>query len=173
MTEKLINSRLGAVFSTDPAVALWTWVKSVWGTSTGYSVPANTAIKFDTKFGDMKGFLNYFIVENMPSVITPQVLGGTRTAVEEVKRIQILCIGTAAKNTKWLMERHIDSLINSNRTGMQATYGIDEISLDSFTDIATGEGEEQKTGLFPNRAHQRVRSFANVTMKYQQEATTA
>lgn len=174
MVNKLINSRLGAVFSTDPAVGLWTWLKSVWTTSTGYSVPAAAAIKFDTKFGEQKGFLNFVIVENMPSATTPQTLGGERYETVDTKRIQILCIGTSAKNTKWLIERHINSLINSNPTGMQATYGINEIQLSDFTDIGnTVENDAKITTLQPTRDFQRARSRATVTLKYEEEATTA
>jgi len=173
LTEKLLNARLNAVFSTDPAVGLWTWLKSVWDTTTGYTVPAKTAIKFDTKFGSMKGFYNYIIVENMPTIVTPQTLGGSRYENTEVKRIQILCVGTSAKNTKWNMERHIDSLINGNPTGMQTTYGINTIQCGTFSEIGTGEDDPTVTKLQPNRAFQRVRSFAEVELKYEQVGTTA
>jgi len=173
MTNKLVNARLNAVMPTDPAVALWTWLKSVWGTTTGYTVPASTAIKFDTKFGEQKGFLNFVIVENMPTIVKPMTLGGARYSNEEVKRIQIISTGTSAKNTKWNMERHIDSLINGNPTGMQTTYGMNEIQCGTFSEIGTGETEQKITALQPNRAFQRVRSFAEVTLKYDQVATSA
>ncbi|UVF62442.1 hypothetical protein [Nitrososphaeria virus YSH_922147] len=173
MTNKLINSDLGAVFSTDPAVALWTYIKSIWTTTTGYTVPASSAIKFDTKFGEMKGFFFYFIVENMPSSIKPQILGGSRYSVEEVKRIQILCIGKSAKDTKWKMEQHILSLLNSNLTGMTATYGIKVMNISEFQEIPTSETDDKITGLQPNTGFHKARSFATVRLRYELESTTA
>lgn len=173
MTNKLINSDLGAVFSTDPSVALWTYIKSIWGTTTGYTVPANTAIKFDTKFGSGKGFFNFFVVENMPSSIRPQTVGGSRYTVEEVKRIQIMCIGTSAKDTKWKMEQHILSLLNSNLSGMTATYGIKIMNISEFQEIPTSETEQTITNLQPNTGFQKARSFATVRLRYELESTTA
>lgn len=173
MTNKLLNSDLGAVFTVDPAVGLWTYIKSIWTTATGYTVPAASAIKFDTKFGEMKGFYNYFVVENMPSSIKPQVLGGSRYTVEEVKRIQILCIGKSAKDTKWKMEKHIESLLNGNLLGMQGTYGIKVMNISSFQDIPTSETESAITGLQPNTGFHKARSFAVVRLQYELESTTA
>jgi hypothetical protein len=173
MVNKLLNSDLGAVFSTDPSIALWTYIKSIWGTTTGYTVPANTAIKFDTKFGEMKGFYNYFIVENMPSSIKPQCLGGSRYSVEEVKRVQILCIGKSAKSVKWNMEQHILSLVNSNLTNMASTYGIKIMNISEFQEIPTSETEDVKTGLQPNTGFHKARSFATVRLNYELESTSA
>ena len=173
MVNKLINSDLGTVFSTDPAVALWTYIKSIWGTTTGYTVPANTLIKFDTKFGEMKGFYNYFVVENMPSIIKPQSIGGSRYSVTEVKRIQLMCIGKNAKDTKWKMEQHLLSLLNSNLTGMTATYGIKIMNISEFQEIPTSEDESVKTGLQPNTGFHKTRSFATVELQYELESTTA
>lgn len=172
MVNKLINSRLGTALTTDPSVALWTYIKSIWGTSTGYTVPVNTAIKFDTKFGEMKGFYNYFVVENMPKSVKPTVLGAARFHTDEVKRIQILCVGTSAKNTKWNMEQHIQSLVNGNVTGMWS-YGIDEMILSDFQEIPTSESETIKTNLQPNTGFQKARSFATVTLRYDQESISA
>ena len=172
MVNKLLNARLGTALPTDPSVALWTYVKSIWANSTGYTVPASTAIKFDTKFGENKGFFNYFIVENMPILHKPQILGASRFRTEEVKRIQILCVGTSAKDTKWKMEQHTQSLINGNVIGMQTTYGIDEILLSSFQDIPTSETEVVKTNLQPNVGFQKARSFATVTLRYDQYQTS-
>ena len=170
MVEKLLNARLAAVFTTDPAVGLWTYVKAHWTDVTGYSPPVVGLIKFDTKFGSAKGFYNYFIVENMPQDVKPQTLGGARYRYNDVKRVQILCVGTSAKNNKWLMEQHIDSIINGNPTGMQTTYGIDEFLLTSFTDIV-GESDVQITGLMPNKADQVARSRALVNLMYDKYAT--
>ena len=154
---------------TDASVALWTWLKSIWGTSTGYTVPLNTAIKFDTKFGDFKGFYNYVIIENMPKNIKPQIIGASRWATTEMKRMQILCVGTAAKDTKWKMEQHIQSLINGNVTGLQTTYGIDLVNVDSFQEIPTSETETIVTNLQPNTGFQKARSFATVKLMYESE----
>lgn len=180
MTNKLLNSRLDAVFSTDPAVALWTYVKSIWNTATGYTTVPDygvasgsiTKIKFDTKFGQAKGFQNYWIVENMPNLVKPQILGASRYVYEDVKRVQIFCIGPNSKNTKWLMERHTDSLINGNPTGMQATYGIDTIQISNFQDIPVEEPDSEVSNLQPNKFY-KARSFATVTLKYEQYSTTA
>lgn len=172
MVDKLLNAQLGAVFPTDPAVALWTYVKAQWTTVTGYSPPAVSLIKFDTKFGSQKGFYNYFIVENMPQDVKPQTIGGARYRYNDVKRVQILCVGPSAKNNKWLMEQHIDSIINANPRGMITTYGIDEIQLTSFTDVV-GESDTQITGMMPNKADQVARSRALVYLIYDKYATTA
>lgn len=170
MVDKLLNAQLAAVFSVDPAVALWTYVKAQWTTVTGYSPPVVGLIKFDTKFGSQKGYFNYFIVENMPQAIKPQTLGGARYRYNDVKRVQILCVGPSAKNNKWLMEQHIDSIINANARGMQTTYGMDEIQLTSFTDVV-GETDVQITGLMPNKEDQVARSRALVTLIYDKYAT--
>src|SRR3990172_13028714 len=170
MVDKLLIAQLGAVFTVDPAVALWTYVKAQWTTVTGYSPPVVSLVKFDTKFGEMKGFYNYFIVENMPQAIKPQTLGGSRYRYNDVKRVQILCVGKSAKNNKWLMEQHIDSILNGNPMGMITTYGIDEVQLTNFTDVI-GESYVQITGLMPIKEYQVARSRALVTLLYDKYAT--
>lgn len=171
MVNKLINSELGTAFVTDPSIALWTYVKSIWDNATGYTVPVSTAIKFDTKFGEQKGFTNFWIVENMPTFEKSQIIGGTRYEYEDVKRIQILCVGPSAKNKKWNMERHTDSLINANLTGMRTTYGIKTMNLSGWTELNMEENSKQ-TSMIPQKNFQTARSFATVTLRYEQEATT-
>lgn len=172
MVNKLINSTLGTAFTVDVDKALWTYIKSLWGNSTGYTVPAASAIKFDTKFGSTKGFFYYFVVENMPSTIKPQTLGGSRYQVEEVKRIQLMAVTTDAKAKLRSMENHLISLLNSNLTGMQTTYGIKVMNISSFQEISTSETEEKITGLKPNSGFQKARSFATVRLSYELESTT-
>jgi hypothetical protein len=172
MVNKLLNARLSAVTPTDHAIALWTILSNNWTTSTGYSPPAASTIKFDTKFGAFKGKSNYVIVENMPTMIKSQVLGNTRYQYEDKKRIQILCHGPSAKNNKWLIEKHIDSILNGNPTILQTTYGIDFVSISDFTEIPS-ETEDMKTNMTPNITDQTARSFATVTLQYETYATTA
>ena len=143
-----------------------------WTTTTGYSPPAASTIKFDTKFGAFKGKVNYVIVENMPVSIKSQVLGNSRYQYTDVKRLQILCPGPSAKNNKWLMEKHIDSIINGNPTILQTTYGIDTVTISEFTEIVP-ESEDMKTGMVPNIADQTARSFATVTLMFETYSTTA
>ena len=171
MTNKLLNSRLGAVIP-DPSISFDTWLTANWATVTGYTVPAITAIKIDTKFGSTKGFFNYIIIEEMPKKITPQIVGGSRYVNMEVKRIQILCIGTTAKVTKWNMERHIESLVNGNPTGMQTTYGIDWIQLTEFNEIPTSETDQTITNLQPNTGFQKARSTTLITLRWESEASS-
>ena len=172
MVNKLLNSRLGAVIP-DPSISFDTWLTANWATVTGYTVPAITAVKIDTKFGSTKGFFNYIIIEEMPKKITPQIIGASRYVNVEVKRIQILCIGTTAKVTKWNIEKHIESLVNGNPTGMQTTYGIDWMQLTDFNEIPTSEKEETITNLQPNTGFQKARSTAQITMRWESEASTA
>ena len=143
-----------------------------WATVTGYTVPAITAIKVDTKFGSTKGFFNYIIIEEMPKKITPQIVGGSRYVNMEVKRIQIMCIGTTAKVTKWNIEKHIESLVNGNPTGMQTTYGIDWMQLTDFNEITTSENDETITNVQPNTAFQKARSTAQITMRWESESSS-
>ena len=171
MTNKLLNSRLGAVIP-DPSISLDTYLTANWATVTGYTVPAISAIKIDTKFGSTKGFFNYIIIEEMPKKITPQTVGANRYTNTEVKRIQIMCIGTTAKVTKWNMERHIESIVNGNPTGMQTTYGIDWIQLTDFNEIPTSETDEAITNMQPNTGFQKARSTAQVTMRWESETSS-
>ena len=171
MVNKLLNSRLGAVIP-DPSISFDTWLTANWATVTGYTVPAITAIKVDTKFGSTKGFFNYIVIEEMPKKITPQTVGSGRYTNVEVKRIQIMCIGTTAKVTKWNMERHIESLVNGNPTGMQTTYGIDWIQLTDFNEINTSETDETITNMQPNTGFQKARSTAQISMRWESESTT-
>src|SRR3990167_326590 len=171
MVNKLLNARLDAVTPTDHAVALWTILSNNWAEVTGYSPPAASTIKFDTKFGAFKGKANYVIVENMPTSIKPQVLGNSRYQYEDKKRLQILCHGPSAKNNKWLIEKHIDSLLNGNPTILQTTYGIDTVTISDFTEIP-GESEDMKSGMTPNTMDQTARSFATVTLMYETYSTT-
>ena len=157
MSNKLINSRLGTVFSTDPAVTLWTVIKNNWTNSTGYTVPAQATVKFDTKFGEFKGFFYFVIVENMPNIVKPQTLGNSRYVYEDKKRVQILAIGSDAKDKKWKMERHIDSIVNGNPTLAQTTYGIDVVTLSDFTEIPTDENDVSITGLTPTKGFHQAR----------------
>ncbi len=171
MVNKLLNSRLNAIIP-DPSISFDTWLTANWSTVTGYTVPAISAIKVDTKFGSTKGFFNYIIIEEMPKKITPQIVGSGRYTNVEVKRIQIMCIGTTAKVTKWNMERHIESLVNGNPTAMQTTYGIDWIQLTDFNEIATSEDDTTITNMQPNTGFQKARSTALVTMRWESEAST-
>lgn len=166
MTNKLLNAQLGGIFTVDPAVALWTFIKANWGVVTGYTVPAVGNVKFDTKFGDMIGY-NFVIVENMPVDIKPQILGAGRFRYMDTKRIQIMCEGTSAKNTKWNMERHIDSIVNGNVTGMQATFGIDEVLLSEFVEIPVDVTEAEITDRKASRVLT-ARSRALATLIYDQ-----
>jgi len=172
MTNKLVNSRLGTVIP-DSSVSFDTWLTANWTTSTGYTVPAASAIKIDRKFGSGKGFFNFIIIEEMPKKIMPQTVGAGRFVNTEVKRIQIMCIGTDAKTTKWNMERHIESIVNGNITGMQTTYGIDWIQLSEFNEIPTSETDQTLTNLQPNTGFQKARSTALLTMRWESESTTA
>ena len=172
MVNKLLNSRLTAI-TPDPSISFDTWLSANWSTTTGYTVPALSAIKVDTKFGSTKGFFNYIIIEEMPKKITPQTIGAGRYTNVEVKRIQIMWIGTTAKVTKWNMERHIESLVNGNPTGMQTTHGIDWIQLTDFNEIPTSENDGTMTNLQPNTGFQKARSTAQVTMRWESEASTA
>ena len=171
MVNKLVNSRLTDI-TPDPSKSLDSWLTANWGTVTGYTVPSIGSIKIDTKFGPFKGFYNYIVIEEMPKRISPQTVGAGRYVNTEVKRVQILCIGTDAKTTKWNMERHIESLINGNVTGMQATYGIDTIQLSEFNEIPTDETDSIITNLKPNRGFQKTRSSAQVTMRWESESVT-
>ena len=172
MVNKLLNSRLGAIIP-DPSISFDTWLTANWSTITGYTVPAISAIKVDTKFGSTKGFFNYIIIEEMPKKITPQTIGAGRYVNIEVKRIQILCIGTTAKITKWNIEKHIESLVNGNPTGMQTTYGIDWMQLTDFNEIPTSETDETITNQQPNTGFQKARSTAQITLRWESESTTA
>ena len=108
----------------------------------------------------------------MPKSIKSQTVGNGRYTNTEVKRIQIMCIGTAAKTTLYNIEKHIESLVNGNPTGMQTTYGIDWISLSDFTDIPTSENDDTITNLQPNTGFQKARSKATITLRFETEAST-
>lgn len=133
MVNKLLTAQLGTAFTQDPSISLKSYLSTNWTTSTGYSVPTAANVKFDTKFGSFTGF-NLVIIEDMPKTSQAQTLGKSRTRNTETKRIQIWCRGTSGKNNRYLMEKHIDSLINGNITGLQAN-GIDLMELDDFTEI--------------------------------------
>ena len=171
MVNKLLVAQLGTAFTVDPSVGLWTYLKSIWGTVTGYTVPDVTKIKFDTKFGEQKGFFNFIIIENMPQTIKPQILGAGRFRTNDVKRLQVMCLGPSCKNVKWNMEKHIESLLNGNITGMQATYGIDEFLLSEFTEIFV-QPDPNITALMPTKIDM-ARSRALVTLIYDEYQTVA
>jgi len=171
MVNKLLNSRLNAI-TPNVSDSFDTWLTSVWGTNTGYTVPTSSAIKIDTKFGSGKGFFNFIIIEEMPKKITSQIVGNGRYTNSEVKRIQIMCIGTTAKTTKYNMEKHIESLVNGNPTAMQGTYGIDWIILTDFNEIPTSETDSTLTNLSPNTGFQKARSTAQITFRYETEVST-
>lgn len=106
---------------------------------------------------------NFVIIENMPKIIKPQILGKGRTRTEDVKRLQIYCVGHSSKNNKWLMERHIDSLINGNPTGLNAD-GIDRMELSEFVEIEPSADNPKAPGLPTTIA----RSRALVILTYDQ-----
>lgn len=168
MTNKLLNAQLGAVFSQDPSISLKTFLSTNWTVSTGYSPPTAASIKFDTKFGSFTGF-NMIIIEDMPKIIQTQTLGKGRTRVTENKRIQIWCRGTSGKNNRYLIEKHIDSLINGNPRGM-ISDGIDIMELDDFREIPQITDSEINTAQ-PQR--QEVwRSVATVRLIYDLYSTS-
>src|SRR3990167_1184715 len=171
MVNKLLNSRVSAI-TPNTSVSFDTWLTANWSQVTGYTVPASSAIKIDIKFGSGKGFFNFIIIEEMPKSISSQTLGNGRYTNTEVKRIQIMCIGTTAKTTKYNMEKHIESLVNGNPTGMQTTYGIDWMTLSDFTEIPTSEDDGTISNLQPNTAFQKARSRATITLRFETEAST-
>src|SRR3990167_2319195 len=171
MVNKLLNSRLSAI-TPNVSDSFDTWITANWSQVTGYTVPASSAIKIDTKFGSGKGFFNFLIIEEMPKKTSSQTLGNGRYTITEVKRIQIMCVGTTAKTTKYNMEKHIESLVNGNPTAMQTTYGIDWITLTDFNEIPTSETDETITNLQPNTAFQKARSTALITFRYETETST-
>ena len=164
MTNKLLNTRLSAILPTDPAIALWTYIKSKWADVTGYTVPAVGSVKFDTKFGDMI-LPNMVIIENMPVEVKPQQLGGTRFRNKEVKRLQILCTGPSCLNNHWNIQKHIESIINGDLNGMQTTYGMDAVRISQFTEIEK-ETETTKSTLQIGRVL-KVRSYALIEMTHE------
>lgn len=160
MVSILRVAQLGTAFTTDPAISLKNYLKDNWATVTGYTPPLATAIRFDTKFGNMSGE-NFVVIENMPQTIKPQTLGKSRTRTNDVKRIQILCIGHSSINNRWHIEQHIDSLINANPRGM-VTDGIDQIAVDEFVLL---ENSSDNT-LAPGETTVRSRSRALCTLIY-------
>jgi len=172
LVNKLLNSRLSAAFTTDPSVALWTYIKSIWGTATGYTVPAAATVKFDTKFGEQKGFFYFVIVENMPETIKPLQLGAGTFMSDSVKRLQIFAIGPSAKDKKWKMEKHIESLVNGDVTGMQTTYGINSVIISQFSELP-GEVDSNQKNESPTKDFQVARSYALVTLRHESYQTVA
>ena len=171
MVNKLLNSRLAAI-TPNTTASFDTWLTSKWSQITGYTVPAASAIKIGTEFGSGKGFFNFILIEEMPKRITPQMVGASRYTSVETKRVQIMCIGTAAKTTKYNMEKHIESLVNGNPTDMQTTYGIDWMQLSEFNEIQTSENDSVITNLTPNTGFQKARSSAVLNLRFETEAST-
>jgi hypothetical protein len=163
MVNKMLLAQLDSVFVTDPAISLRNFIRDNWAVVTGYTVPAAATVKFDTKFGEQKGFYNFVIIENMPVQSTPQILGGGRFRYRDVKRIQVMCLGPSAKNNKFQMEQHIESLLNGNLLALQ-TGGIDEFWMTEFTEIFV-QPDPNITALMPTKIDQ-ARSRALVTLIY-------
>jgi len=163
MTNTLKVARLDGPFTIDPSIGLWTWLKDNWTNATGYTVPDKTLIKFDVKFGDFIGY-NFVIVESMNNKATTVSLGKQWVMYNDIKRLQIMCRGTNSVNNRFQMEQHIDTLINSNPSGMQTTYGIDIMGISSFTKIPDMSEQEmnnqQQTKVLTSR------SYALVDLNY-------
>ena len=160
MVSILKLAQLGTAFTQDPSISLKNYLSTNWSTVTGYTVPISNAVRFDTKFSNMSGE-NFVVIENMPQTIKPQILGKGRTRTQDVKRIQILCIGHSSINNRWSMEQHIDSLINGNPLGM-ITDGIDIIELSDFTLL---ENTPDNTKM-PSSVVVKSRSKATCTLTY-------
>lgn len=169
MVNKILNSVLGAVFSQDPSITLYTYLSTNWTAVTGYTPPAANLVKFDTKFGAMKGFYNWVIVEKMVDRHKAQTLGQSRFDNEVVRRLQVMCKGPSARNNRYIIEKHIESLLNGNVTGMQAD-GIKTVMISDFQEIPT-QSDSDVTRLKPTK-DDHVRSFATVVMKYDSEIAT-
>ena len=160
MTNKMLNSQLSGVFTQDPSISLKNFLSTNWTVVTGYVPPIATTIRFDTKFGNMSGE-NFVVIENMPQTIKPQILGKGRTRTVDTKRLQIYCVGHSSKDNKWKMERHIDSLINGNPTGLTAN-GIDIMELGEFVEIEAAPDNPKN----PAGTTVIARSRALVTLTY-------
>lgn len=160
-------AQLGGPFTQDPVVSLFTYLKNNWTQATGYSPPAASAIKFDSKFGLVTGFNNYVIVERMPATEEDQTVGKTRKRVYDNMIIQIYCQGSSAINNRWLMEMHIRSIIDANPTALR-TNGIDEIGITTFQPILTDyEKDSDITDRAPaNKGLWISRSRAKVELIY-------
>lgn len=155
----LLNSLLDTAFVTEPAEALKTYISDNYIIGT----PAKADTKFDTKFGNLSE-RNIIIIENIANSTKRMTLGIQRYAYNETKRVQIFCRGSTAKNNKYLIEQHIEDIINANSLGMQS-YGIISVIIESFQDISTeadgdiSKGKPRKETIF--------RSSALVRMYYE------
>src|SRR3990167_5756709 len=127
----LKNVRTGATQS-DTSVGL----KSFLSDNYTLSAPAKASVNFDTKMDRLEKE-NHIIVTRMPNTAKHELLGGGRYRYLDVKRVQVICTGHSALNNRYLIEQHLDDIINANIKGMQATYGIDEIQITNFTAINT------------------------------------
>ena len=149
---------LDTAFVKDPAITLKDYIDTNYIIST----PAKANVNFDTKFARLDK-PNHIIIENMTYKIQDQILGAGRFSFNDIKRLQILCNSRSAKNDKFLMEQHVQEIINANPLGMQSD-GIQWAFITDFTplpmDTATtiNVPEVESTDV--------ARSFALVTMHY-------
>ena len=158
----LKNSRTDAKMA-DTSIILMNYLKTQYQIITT-PVPLYVDINFDTKFARMEKH-NQVIIERMPNVVTPQILGGGRFAYQDTKRIQIACSRTGAIDNGYNLERNLDDIINGNPIGMQAN-GVDFALISNFTPIVVRteqqinewEAEATETTLY--------RSFALATLYY-------
>jgi len=152
-------SGLGTPFVTDPAISLKNYI------STNYIIatPPIAQVNFDTKFSRMDK-PNIIVIEKMPKTITAQNLGSTRFRYDDVKRVQIFCTGKSSINNRYLIEEHIEDIINANPLGMQAD-GIKHTFITEFQEISRRVDNDTSKVIVASTDVSR--SFATVFLRYE------
>ena len=145
----------------DPIKSLLAYIQDNYTLST----PAKDSIHFSITFDDFSKE-NQLIVEHMNKQASPEVIGKSRVNYTVNVRIQIYCNSSTAANDMFLIQEHLDDLINANPSAMQTDYGINEIHMTDFQPIYF-RNEQQINNMEVNEQEEWLqRSWTAVTMKY-------
>lgn len=173
MTNQVV-SRIGTAFPKDPRIVIKEYIEQNWGQG-NITVQKLDSIKVDTKFGgDALTKETAIIVEKMPTLIKPSILGGSRSYNTATYRIQIVCRGHSAINNKYATEQELERIVNAKPINIQtvksSATGIDDAWIDDFEEISVDNDAIVSKAMTPAMAPVVARSYAIIRLHYQKEA---
>lgn len=154
---------LGTPFTQDPSVSLINYIKNNWDTPTTFVIPKSRCY-FDNKWG-RSDIPNEIVVERVATNDVITALGMQRIRNYDSFTIQLVARGDNAINNLFLMQQHIEDLINGNPTA-ERVDGFDEFKITGWQPVKTWSDDDISASVVDTLNTNMARSKALVTVIY-------
>lgn len=154
---------LGTPFTQDPSLSLIKYIKDNWDTPVPFSV-LKSRCYFDNKWG-RADLPNEIVVERVMTNDVITALGMQRIRNYDSFVIQLVARGDDAINNLFLMQQHIEDLINGNPTA-ERVDGFDEFRITGWQPVKTWSDDDISASIVDTLNVSMARSKALVTVIY-------